>query len=326
MAIGKDSDLQIYHDEFHSGLMEAIDTNIDAFNEATNGCIRLVAATHIGNYQKDAFFKEISGLVSRRDIASTAAVTPLAITEGEEARVKIHRKVGPVAQTLGSLKKIGMNMDSSEFSLMLGAGAAPRIVKDMILTAIKAAAAAVANNSGVLQSNTGATVTYAGIVQALAKFGDAADMIRCLVFHSKQWYDLVNTMTGSSTELLGVGQLAVSTGVVPAFGRRVLVIDSPDLIVSGSPDNYRMLGLCEGGVTVIQSEEVSAYAGIEPLLEQLSFVFQAEHGYSLGLKGYTWDIANGGANPADAALATGGNWDKVATSDKNTAGVMLRTQ
>lgn len=324
MAIGKASDFQIYHDEFHSGLMEAIDTNIDAFNEASAGTIRLVSASHEGDYQKEAFFKEISSLVSRRDTTSVSAATDLAMTEGQEARVKVHRKVGPVAQTMDAFRKIGM--DPSEMSMMLGQWIGPRIVKDQILTAIKAAAAGIANNSGVLQSNTGATITYAGIVQALAKFGDAADEIKCLVFHSKQWFDLVNTMTSVSTELTGVGQMAVQSGIVPAFGRRVVVIDSADLIVTGSPDNYRCLGLVEGGVVVIESEPPTVVSDVVTGLENLVVRFQGEHAYSLGLKGYTWDIANGGAGPTDAALATGGNWDKVATSDKNTAGVMLRTQ
>lgn len=34
------------------------------------------------------------------------------------------------------------------------------------------------------------------------------------------------------------------------------------------------------------------------------------------------DIANGGKSPTDAELATGSNWDQVATSIKDTAGVL----
>jgi hypothetical protein len=59
-------------------------------------------------------------------------------------------------------------------------------------------------------------------------------------------------------------------------------------------------------------------------LEQISYRLQGEYAYNLGLKGYTWDIANGGANPSAAALATGTNWDQVATDDKDTAGVILK--
>ena len=43
----------------------------------------------------------------------------------------------------------------------------------------------------------------------------------------------------------------------------------------------------------------------------------------LALKGFAWDTANGGKSPTDAEIATGSNWDKVATSWKHTAGVMV---
>lgn len=49
---------------------------------------------------------------------------------------------------------------------------------------------------------------------------------------------------------------------------------------------------------------------------------QVDYTFGLSLKGYTWDESNGGKSPSDAALATGTNWDKVATSIKHTAGVL----
>lgn len=44
------------------------------------------------------------------------------------------------------------------------------------------------------------------------------------------------------------------------------------------------------------------------------------------MKGFAWDVANGGANPTDNALATGSNWDMTATSFKDLAGVSLITK
>jgi hypothetical protein len=42
------------------------------------------------------------------------------------------------------------------------------------------------------------------------------------------------------------------------------------------------------------------------------------------VKGYRWDVTNGGANPDDSSLGTGSNWDRAATSDKDLAGVVLK--
>ena len=56
---------------------------------------------------------------------------------------------------------------------------------------------------------------------------------------------------------------------------------------------------------------------------RIETTFQADYSFGLAVKGYSWDETNGGASPSDAALGTGTNWDKVATSDKHTAGVMI---
>lgn len=324
MAIGKASDFKIYNDEFYAGVVESIDVNADLFNEASGGCIRLVPQGHIGDYQKESFLKDIAGAVSRRDTTVTTSVTDLAMTMGEEARVKVNRKVGPIAQTLDAWRKVGAS--EQEMSLRLGQMIGPRILKDQILTAIKAAAAGIRNNAGTLHSATGGTITYQALLGGLAKFGDMAGEIKTLVFHSKAWFDLISSMASTTNTLDSVGSLAIQTGQVPGLGRRVLVIDSPDLLIAGAPDNYLTLGLVENGITVLESEERQVVAQVVTGLENLVFRIQGEHAFTLGMKGYTWDVASGGAGPTDAAIATGGNWDKVATSDKNTAGVVVRTQ
>ena len=118
MAIGTHDDFKIYHDEFYAGMFEAIDRNVNAFNAASNGCIRLVQAESRGDFQKESFIKDISTLITRRDITAVTAATDLAMTQDEEVRVKINRKIGPVANTLDSWRKI--SRDQREMSLILG--------------------------------------------------------------------------------------------------------------------------------------------------------------------------------------------------------------
>jgi hypothetical protein len=57
--------------------------------------------------------------------------------------------------------------------------------------------------------------------------------------------------------------------------------------------------------------------------ERITTTIQVDYTFGLGIKGYTWDVANGGKSPSSAALATGTNWDKTAASIKDTAGVAL---
>ena len=52
---------------------------------------------------------------------------------------------------------------------------------------------------------------------------------------------------------------------------------------------------------------------------------KGEYAYNLSLKGFTWDVTNGGSNPTSAALSTGSNWDTATISHKDRAGVAINT-
>ena len=56
--------------------------------------------------------------------------------------------------------------------------------------------------------------------------------------------------------------------------------------------------------------------------QRIETTMQADYTFGLGLKGFTWDTANGGKSPTSAELATGTNWDLVANSIKGSAGVI----
>ena len=60
--------------------------------------------------------------------------------------------------------------------------------------------------------------------------------------------------------------------------------------------------------------------------ENIKKQWQGEYSFVMGLLGYAWDKTNGGSSPTDVAVGTGTNWDKIVTSDKDTAGVLLNTQ
>jgi len=119
----------------------------------------------------------------------------------------------------------------------------------------------------------------------------------------------------------------INFGVVGANGLPVLMVDSPSLIIAGTPQLYATLGLVSGAVRVIESEDPTmVLAGPLTGFENLVYRMQGESAFNLGVKGFTWNVSGGGANPTDAAVATQSNWDKVMTSDKDLAGVYVKTR
>ncbi len=322
MAIGKSTDFIIYQEQFFGGATEVLEQNANGFNAASANCIQLIPSRLKGDYEKESFMKAISGIVSRRDITSTATVTDLALTQGEAVAVKVAKKIGPVANTLDSLRKIAS--DPQEFSFILGQQWGKSMALDQINTSIAGVTAALTGVSALVNDVTSATtktVTHNHLVNTIAKMGDAGNRIAAFVMHSKTYYDLLNQSI--SDKIFEVASTSVFNGTVASLGRPVIVTDAPALLVAGTPNTYRTLALVEGAVTVKDSEEREVVSDLVTGLENLVIRIQGEYAYNLGVKGFTWDTANGGANPADAAIATSSNWDKVATDNKSCAGAVL---
>lgn len=327
-AIGKASDMKIYHAEFQTGMVEKVAQFLNVFNEASRGAIVLVPRALKGDYSKEAFFKDVSSLVSRRDTTSVSAATDLALTQDEVISVKLNRKIGPVAQTLDAIKKAGLT--EAEASRVFGELAGTRKMKDMLNAALIAVEAAIQGNTAMNLTITGEstkTASTASLNRTLALFGDNAQEIVCWIMHSKPNFDVVGALI--SANVTGLTDVASIQGGIPALlGRPALVTDGGALTdANGSAtDTYNTLGLVQGAVTVEESEEETFATEIVTGLENLVRRWQAEFAFNVKVKGFKWDTANGGANPSDATLGTTTNWDQVATDDKHTAGVRLVTQ
>lgn len=325
MATGKASDLKVYNPQIQAGLIETLTQISAVFNEASRGCIQLVANRRPGDYVYEAFWQNPSGLVSRRDTTSVSAATDIAMTQAEDIRVKLNRKIGPVAQTLDAFRKIGKTADENALDFMIGTQVAKAMQVEMCDTALLGTAYALNNQASVKYTiPTNGTLNTAGLVSGLALRGDRATDVACWVMHSKPYYDLVQSQI--TANITGVSNFNIATATPITLNRPVLVTDSPSLVVSGAPNDYLTLGLVPGAVSVEDSEEEYVARFIETGKENLIVRVQGEFAYTLGVKGFKWDVANGGANPASAAIGTGSNWDTTYASLKDWAGVIIQSR
>lgn len=325
MAIGKASDFKIYDDRVAAGFVETLVQTTDAFNAASQNSIRMVTKRLPGHYEQQSFFQNIGSLITRRDITAVTAVTDLALTQEEFVSVKLNRKIGPVAQTLDAFRKKGLAAGEGSLSFLIGSQVAKAVAVDQLNTGISAAAAALAAQATNYHDGTAGTMTTTMLVNALAKMGDSADRIVCWVMHSKAYYDLVKEQIASN--ILGVSGIVVAKASPVSLNRPILVTDSASLFnATPTPDQYTTLGLTVDGVRLEDSEEETLETAIVTGLENLVVRLQGEYAYNLHVKGFKWDVTNGGANPSSAAVATGSNWDLAVASYKDLGGVALNTQ
>lgn len=330
MATGTLQDFKIYNAEFQAGLWEGITQMVQAFNGASSNAIQLITESLKGEYAKQAFFQDISDLITRRDVTSTSAAGAKKLEQDEIISVKLNRKIGPVETTLDSIRKIAA--DQQEISFMLGEMVGQKKAQDMLNTGILGVEAALAGQSDVifdataLGSGSTATLTTDHLVSGLSKMGDMAERVVAWVMHSKPYWNL--TRSQITDKVVNVADRVIREANPATLNRPVILSDIPALHdANGSAtDTYNVLGLVRGGVQITESEQSEIVSETVTGNENILFRMQGEYAVNLQCKGFKWDTVNGGANPTDAAVATSSNWDKVASSYKDLAGVRIVVQ
>lgn len=329
MGIGLASGMKVYDPRVQGGFIETLVQNTDVFNAASRGAIRLSNSFKSGDFDYESLFQNINSLVTRRDTTSTAAATAQALTQEEDIAVKLNWKLGPVENTLDSFRKSrGGVFDEDEFMFVVGEQSAKAALVKQTNDALLAARAAI--NAQASQKFTVAangTITTPSLVDGLALYGDAADGIQLWVMHSKVYFNLVKEQIAANID--GVSNFAVAEGSPITLNRPVLVTDSPALAVtSGSPavTDYFTLGLTADAVNVETSEGETIVSELVTGNENLTYRVQGEGAYNLGVQGFKWDVANGGANPNDAALGTGSNWDSTRADRRHRGGVIIQSR
>ncbi|KTB67017.1 MULTISPECIES: major capsid protein [Pseudomonas] len=313
------SQMQVFNDFVMPATLETLDQMTDAFNQASNGAIVLSPNGFTGDYLQESFFQNLASAQRRVDrYAANAAVGATDLTELKNTSVKIAGGFGPVRYEPSQMTWLqrptaqGIEVASRAFAEIL--------LKDQLNTAIAALVAAItAQAAAVNDVSATAGITQAGLNNAHAKFGDASQNLVAQVMRGSTWHKLIGQAIANSTNLFVAGNVRV----VDILGKVSVVTDAPALLQAGTPDKEIILGLSTGSALVHDNRDIISNVSTDNGKARIETTIQVDYTFGLGLKGYTWDTAAGGASPTDAELGTGTNWDKTAASIKHTAGVAL---
>ncbi len=93
--------------------------------------------------------------------------------------------------------------------------------------------------------------------------------------------------------------------------------DSTLTVADAGFDKYITLLVGPGALQLWFTLPMTIYPMFQTTLpEQVLNRWRADSDFAVGTHGATYDSANGGANPTDAALATSTNWDSTVSSHK----------
>lgn len=314
-------DNMLFRDPFvQSGYVETLTQAINKFNAESGGSIALRTQRKIGDFSYEAFFKNAGGLVSRQDQTSMAAAASTQLTQDQIVSVKLNRKIGPTEWNRAAFLKPGFSMDA--FKVVAGEQAAKDVLGDMLNTGLVAGASAISNVPELVADLGTGTLDATGLATGLSKFGDQASRVVALVMHSKAYFDLTKSQINPAANGYTISGAVVQGATPASFGRPIIVTDSASLF---DGTHYTTLGLTADGIVVEETEDM--YSTIQEItgLEQILMRMQGEFAYNLGVKGFAWDVANGGKNPNAAAIAAASNWDRKMTSHKDLAGFAIKS-
>ena len=318
------SDLAVYSEYAYSAMTEVLAQQIDLFNSASSGAITLAGSAHQGDFSDIVQFAKVTGLVRRRNAYGTGAVSEKVMTNLVDTMVKVAAGIPPVRLDPGQFSWIQMNPQLA--GAILGQQLAKDLLADMLNVAIGSTYVALAQVTTNYLDITGQTapadkLSFLNLNSASALMGDSANELVAWVMHSKSMFDLYANALTNTEKLFVYGTVNV---VRDPFGRVMIQTDSPNLLVAGTPNVYRILGLVPGAAVIGQNNDWFANEQTINGDENIKRTYQAEWSYQLGIKGFQWDKTNGGKSPNDAALLTATNWDKFATSYKDIAGVAIK--
>jgi hypothetical protein len=320
------ANMVVFDDFVQQTITEVIAQQVDLFNAASNGTIVLTTKRNRGDFAHYSQFAEISGLIRRRDVYASGAVSPVAMSMLQNASVKVAAGTPPISFNPSQFTWI---QESPEVAgVVIGEQVAIGQFKDMLNAGLKAARAAFVNVGAAAEYDVASqgSLTMNSLNRGAQKFGDRAQNIRAWAMHSGPLHDLYDQSLTNTNRLFVFGDVQVRED---GFGRRFIVTDSASLFGSvTSPDvtDYYTLGLVENAIVLEDNGDFFSNLQTVNGDENITRSWQGEWTYNLSLKGYTWDTANGGKSPTDAEIGTGTNWDQTASDIKNTAGVAIRSR
>jgi hypothetical protein len=319
------SNMKVFNAQVQTATIETLAQMVDKFNAASAGAIVLTTQGFEGDYRFENFFASLHGAQRRVDrYATNSAASTTALAQLQEIGVKVAGGFGPIIWEPGQLSWVQMNPAAAVEAI--SRNLAEAMMKDMLNASIASAVAAIENvgSTVVNDVNSRRAATYADINAAHAKFGDMSQLIVADVMDGQAYHDLIGQNLANSAELF----TAQTVRIVEILGRRIVVTDAPALreTPSTAANDRKVLSLVTGGITVYDAGDLITNIETNNGKLRIETTMQADYTFGIALKGYQWDTTTGGKSPTDAELATGGNWDKIATSVKHTAGVLTLTQ
>ena len=312
------SDMKVYNDDIVGTTIELLGQKTDQFNAASGGAIVLSTASWRGDFSRESFFNQIASAKRRVDrYAAIASQAATALTQGEHVGVKVAGGFGPVL--FEPAQMTWLNEDPASAIRAISEGFSDALLADQLNTAVGAAVAAVSGQTALVNDvSATAGLSLNVLNNSHAKFGDQSQLLITDIMTGAAYHTLVDKALTNANHLFVAGNVMV----VDVLGKRYVISDIPALYEAGTPNKTKVLSVVANGIIVDNASDIISNIDTSNGNTRIQTTWQADYSFGLKLKGYSWDVTNGGKSPLDAELFTAANWDKAVAENKHTLGTL----
>lgn len=312
------SDMKVYNDDIVGTTIELLGQKTDQFNAASGGAIVLSTASWRGDFSRESFFNRIATAKRRVDrYAAIESQAATALTQGEHVGVKVAGGFGPVL--FEPAQMTWLNEDPASAIRAISEGFSDALLADQLNTAVGAAVAAVSNQAALVNDvSTTAGLSLNVLNNSHAKFGDQSQLLITDIMTGAAYHTLVDKALTNANQLFVAGNVMV----VDVLGKRYVISDIPALYGAGTPNKTKVLSVVANGIIVDNASDIISNIDTSNGNTRIQTTWQADYSFGLKLKGYSWDVTNGGKSPRDENLFTPVNWVKAVAENKHTLGTL----
>ena len=308
------SNMQVFIDSARTMVIEKIGQQIEKFNSASNNTIQLSADGFSGDFFERSFYNSLVSAKRRVDrYAANSDVPTTDLSQSKTVAVKVAGGFGPVLFEPAQLAWIEAN--PAEAMVVISTSMTEAIMEDMINTALTGLVGAIGNNADAVNDASSVEPDQAGLNNTDVKFGDSSQFLVARFMTGATYHALIGKNLTNAENLYQAGNVRV----VDILGKVAVVTDSPALIEAGK---QKVLTLVSGAMKIGNTKNLVMNTSTTNGKQRIETTYQADYDFTMEMKGYSWNIENGGKSPTDADIATGTNWDMVVNDVKHTAGVL----
>lgn len=308
----------VFQQQVSTAATELVAQQVQKFNAASGGALVMGDGDHIGDYIEQTSWQLIGGLAQRRNAYKDGEVNTQVLSQILDRMVKIDGRIGPVSVTPTMMKRLGKNV--AEASAVVAAQSAEAMIQDYLNATASALVAAIQTNNEMVVDLSGAAgkpvaPSLRGLNKGARPMGDAYSRLIAWLMDGATYNDFTDESLTNATNLFNIGNVNI---MQDGMGRRFVVSDIPAL---ASGDLQYVLGLTAGAAAVKTTPLIMKAQDVLGN-ENLKALMQGEYDFTVGLKGYAWADATV-KSPTDAQLSGANAWEKITTSNKDTAGVLV---